>query len=112
MLSSFGRKLKVSIFGGSHEPFIGVTIEGLPKGQKVDMGKVQDFLARRMPGNSAFSTSRREPDLAVVKTGFHNGVTFGPPVTITIDNKDAKSSDYSNFQKYLPCFPLSELPID
>jgi len=96
--SSFGEKLKVTIFGGSHEPFIGVTIEGLPKGQKIDMERVQEFLGRRAPGNSIFSTSRKEPDLAIVQAGLHNGVTFGMPVTIIIENKDTRSSDYSKLK--------------
>ena len=98
MLSSFGRKLKVSVFGGSHEPFVGVTIEGLPKGQKIDMVKMQNFLARRAPGTNAFSTGRKEPDTAIAKAGLHSGVTFGPPVTIVIENKDAKSADYIKFK--------------
>jgi len=95
--SSFGRKLKVSIFGGSHEPSIGVTIEGLPKGHKVNMEMLQNFLARRAPGNNEFSTSRKEPDTAIVKSGLYDGVTFGPPLTIIIENKDANSKDYSQF---------------
>ncbi|MCL2436670.1 MAG: chorismate synthase [Clostridiales bacterium] len=94
MLSSFGQTVKVSVFGGSHEPAIGVTIEGLPKGQKIDMDRLQRFLARRAPGNNAFSTDRKEPDIAIVKAGLHGGVTFGPPVTIIIENKDTNPSDY------------------
>ena len=98
MTSSFGRKLKISVFGGSHESFVGVTMEGLPRGQKIDMGMLQDFLARRAPGNNEFSTSRKEPDIAVVKSGLYDGVTFGPPLTMIIENKDAKSSDYDKFK--------------
>lgn len=97
LLSEFGRKVKVSVFGGSHEPFIGVTIEGLPKGQKIDMDRVQSFLNRRAPGGGPFSTSRTESDVAEVKSGLHNGVTFGPPVTVIIANTDINSADYSEF---------------
>ena len=97
LLSEFGRNIKVSVFGGSHEPLIGVTVEGLPKGQKIDMDKVQSFLARRAPGNSPFSTSRKESDIAEVQSGLHNGVTFGPPVTVVISNTDINPSDYSEF---------------
>jgi len=61
------------------------------------MNKVQDFLARRAPGSSPFSTSRRERDTAVVQSGLHNGVTFGPSVTIIIENTDINHSDYSEF---------------
>ena len=97
LLSSFGRKIKVSVFGGSHEPFIGVTIEGLPKGQKIDMDRLQNFLARRAPGSGPFSTSRRESDVAIVRSGLHGGVTFGPPVTVVIENTDINNADYSEF---------------
>ena len=97
LLSEFGRKLNVSVFGGSHEPFIGVTVKGLPKGQKIDMGRVQEFLSRRAPGNNAFSTSRKESDTATVKSGLHSGVTFGPPVTIIIENNDIVPSNYRDF---------------
>jgi chorismate synthase len=62
------------------------------------MAMLQKFLARRAPGNNEFSTSRKEPDLAIVKSGLHDGVTFGAPLTIIIENKDAKSSDYSKFK--------------
>ena len=97
MLSSFGRKLKVSVSGGSHEPFISVAIDGLPKGQKVDMEKIQAFLSRRAPGNSLFSTSRREDDKVVIKSGLHKGFTFGPPLVAVIENTDIKPSDYNEF---------------
>ena len=94
MLSSFGRKLKVSVFGGSHEPRIGVIIEGLPKGLKIDMDKVQSFLSRRAPGNSAFTTRRKESDAATVRSGLIDGATSGAAMTITIENTDTKPSDY------------------
>ena len=97
MLSSFGSNLKVSVFGGSHEPFIGVTIEGLPKGQKINLSRVQDFLARRSPGSSIFSTSRIESDTAIVKSGLHNSITFGPPLTVVIENTDVKPDEYLEF---------------
>ena len=96
--SSFGQKLKVSIFGGSHEPFIGVTIEGLPAGHKIHLDKLQEFLARRAPGNNEFSTSRKEPDMAIVKSGLFDGATCEKPLTLIIENKDAKSSDYEKFK--------------
>ena len=98
LLSSFGRKLKVTIFGGSHEPSVGVTIEGLPKGQKVDMNAVQSFLSRRSPSNSPFSTCRVENDVAIVKSGLHNGITFGPPLTVIIQNNDIEPADYVRFK--------------
>jgi len=97
LLFSIGKKLKVSVFGGSHEPLIGVTIEGLPVGQKIDMARVQDFISRRAPGG-AFSTSRVESDRAVVKSGLHGGVTFGDPLTVIIQNEDMNPSEYNIFK--------------
>ena len=65
MQSQFGKNIKVTVWGGSHEPSIGVDIEGLPKGAHVDMKKLKDFLKRRAPGNSPFSTKRKEPDTPI-----------------------------------------------
>ncbi|MBR6799160.1 MAG: chorismate synthase [Firmicutes bacterium] len=69
MRSSFGKNLKVSIWGGSHEPAIGVDIEGLPLGTEIDMDALQAFMDRRAPGNSPFATKRKEPDVPVAKGG-------------------------------------------
>ena len=63
MKSSFGKNLKISIWGGSHEPAIGVDIEGLPIGTEIDMKRLRDFLARRAPGSTPFGTKRKEPDI-------------------------------------------------
>jgi len=95
--SDFGRKLKVSVFGGSHEPFVGVTICGLPSGRKIGADKVQAFLKRRAPEHNPFSTSRREGDDLIIKSGIKNGMTDGAPLTAVIENKDIIPSDYSEF---------------
>lgn len=95
--SSFGKNLKVTIFGGSHESHIGVTLEGLPKGLKVDLENIEKTLARRAPGRNAYSTARKEPDKPVIKSGLHNGVTFGLPLSIVIENTDFRKNDYQNF---------------
>ena len=62
MSSSYGHNLRLTIFGQSHSPAIGVTIEGLPAGQEVDLDALQSFLERRAPGRSELSTRRREED--------------------------------------------------
>lgn len=69
MKSCFGKNIKVSIWGGSHEPAIGVDIEGLPVGTEIDMKQLGAFLKRRAPGNSPFTTKRKEPDIPIPVSG-------------------------------------------
>lgn len=69
MKSTFGKNIKVSIWGGSHEPAIGVDIAGLPLGTVIDMEMLTAFLKRRAPGNSPFATKRKEPDIPVPVRG-------------------------------------------
>lgn len=93
--SSFGKNLKVTIFGGSHEAHIGVTIYGLPEGIAIDFDRMKKFLARRAPGNSAFTTPRKEPDTPVVQSGLSHGKTTSEPLTIIIENTNTRSGDYA-----------------
>lgn len=69
MKSSFGKNIKVSIWGGSHEPAIGTDIEGLPIGTEIDMKALTAFLKRRAPGNSPFATKRKEADIPIPVSG-------------------------------------------
>ena len=63
MSSMTGNKIKISVFGQSHSKAIGVVIDGLPAGKKIDMEKVNEFMARRAPGKNSLSTSRKESDI-------------------------------------------------
>ena len=94
MASSFGNHLKITIFGQSHSEAIGVTVEGLPVGERVDTEILQAFLARRAPGGN-LSTSRKEPDVPEILCGIHNGVTCGTPLTAIIRNTNTRSADYT-----------------
>lgn len=98
MMSKFGNQVQVSIFGGSHEDFIGATIEGLPINTAFDMKELQDFLHRRAPGNSPFATPRKEPDIAVIEKGcsLFDGIaiTTDPSFTMKIQNTNQRSGDY------------------
>lgn len=94
MGSSYGDNLRVTIFGQSHAPAVGVTIEGLPAGEQIDFARLRAFLARRAPGQSALTTSRREPDEPEFLSGLVDGVTCGAPLTAIIRNTDARSQDY------------------
>ncbi len=94
MSSEFGKLLRVSVFGQSHGRAIGVTIDGLPAGEAVDLEALNAFLARRKPGASPLSTARREADAPVFLSGLENGVTCGAPLCAVIANSDQHSGDY------------------
>ncbi|MCI8610798.1 MAG: chorismate synthase [Clostridiales bacterium] len=96
MASMYGNKLKISIFGQSHSPAIGVTIDGLPAGLPVDMDALNRFLVRRAPGQNALSTPRREADAPEFLCGLYEGVTCGAPLTAIIHNTNTRSKDYAN----------------
>ena len=97
MASIFGTTIKVSIFGQSHAPAIGVTIDGLPVGEVVDEAQLRAFLARRAPGGAAWSTQRKEPDTPEILCGVASGRTCGAPLTVIIRNTDVRPGDYSAF---------------
>lgn len=97
MSSSCGENLKLTIFGQSHSPAIGMTLEGLPAGTEIDMEALNVFLARRAPGQNAWSTARREADLPEFISGLKGNVTCGVPLTAIIRNTDTRSKDYAPF---------------
>ena len=96
MISSFGERFRISIFGESHGPSVGVTIEGFPAGEAIDQAALQAFLARRAPGGSAFVSQRKERDLAAFESGVENGFSTGYPIRILFQNEDVRSTDYSD----------------
>lgn len=100
MSNSFGRLFRFSVFGQSHAPAIGVTIEGLPSGFEIDKEKLSAFLARRAPGGR-YSTSRKEPDAPEFIAGLVNGKTCGAPVTAIIKNTNTRSADYE-YMRHIP----------
>ena len=94
MNSTYGKHIKISVFGASHAPEIGVTVEGLPAGEAVDLQELQAFLERRAPGRDEFSTARREPDVPEFCSGLADGKTDGSVLKAVIRNRDARSGDY------------------
>lgn len=94
MSSSFGNLLKITIFGESHAKAIGLTIDGLPAGIKIDEAAIAKELLKRNPKDST-STARHEPDEVQFLCGVFNGFTTGAPVTFIIENKDVDSSNYT-----------------
>lgn len=98
MSSEFGNLLRVSLFGQSHGKAIGVTMDGLPAGEAIDLDELNAFLARRKPGTSALSTQRQEADMPVFLSGVENGKTCGAPLCAIIENSDQHSGDYENLR--------------
>ena len=89
-----GKQLRVSIFGQSHAPAVGVVITGLPAGLPVDEERLRSFLSRRAPGQGKHTTARKEADLPEFLSGLTDGVTCGAPVCIVFRNADTRSGDY------------------
>ena len=98
MSSTYGENLKLSIFGQSHGPAIGMTLDGIPAGLEVDFDKLQAFLSRRAPGQNSWSTPRKEEDQPEFLSGILDGFTCGAPVAAVIYNKNTRSGDYANLK--------------
>ena len=99
MSSIWGENLSVSIFGGSHTKAIGVTVEGLPAGLRIDEEEVLAQMKRRAPGNDPSSTTRKEADLPKPVCGISpEGFLSGDPVTAFIENNSQRSKDYSKLR--------------
>ena len=98
MSSTYGENLKLSIFGQSHGPAIGMTLDGIPAGLPVDTEKLQAFLNRRAPGQNDWSTPRREEDRPEFLGGILDGFTCGAPIAAVIYNKNTRSGDYANLK--------------
>lgn len=96
MKNTLGTQVCVTIFGESHGAAIGVVIDGISAGIKVDEDFIRSQLSLRRPMN-ALSTPRRETDPFVIESGVYNGYTTGTPICILIPNGDTKSSDYDKF---------------
>ena len=96
MSSIYGKNIKISIFGQSHSPAIGVTIDGLPAGVKIDMEGLSSFMSRRAAGGKAFATNRCEKDAPEFVSGLVNDTTCGAPLCAIIKNENTRSSDYAN----------------
>ncbi len=92
-MNSFGRIFRVSIFGESHGPIIGVTIDGCPAGISLTKEDFYADLERRKAG-AAGTTPRKEEDEPILATGIFNGKTTGAPLTILFENKNVQSKDY------------------
>ena len=98
-MNTLGNKLKVTVFGQSHAPAIGCVVEGLPAGFAPDMERLSAFMARRAPGQNAWSTNRKESDTPEILSGLVEGRTCGAPVSMLIRNSDQHSRDYAGLKR-------------
>ena len=94
MSSSYGENLRIHIFGESHGSAVGVTMEGIPAGEAVDLDGLQKFLDRRAPGRNPWSTPRKEADIPEFLSGLREGKTCGTPVTAILRSANTRSGDY------------------
>ncbi|MEE2695087.1 MAG: chorismate synthase [Pseudomonadota bacterium] len=101
--SSIGQIFKVTTWGESHGEAIGCVIEGVPSNLDIDEKYIQKFLDRRKPGQSKFTTQRKEDDKIKILSGVFNKKTTGTPISLVIYNKDQKSKDYEEIKnKFRP----------
>lgn len=94
--STFGTQFKITTWGESHGPGIGVVIDGCPAGLPLSEDDIQTFLNRRKPGQSRYSTPRRESDKAEILSGVFEGKTTGTPISLIVRNENQRSRDYSD----------------
>lgn len=98
--SSFGNIFKITTWGESHGAGIGVIVDGCPAGLALCEDDIQKFLDRRKPGQSKFTTARKEDDAVEILSGVFDGKTTGTPISMIVYNKTQRSSDYSEIAGY------------
>ena len=96
MRANFGEHFKLTIFGESLGPAIGVVIDGLPAGARIDEDYIARQMARRAPGNDPTATARKEADAVRILSGVLNGRATGAPLCAVIENTNTRSGDYKN----------------
>jgi chorismate synthase len=95
-INSFGHLFRLTTWGESHGPAIGCVLDGCPPGLELDEAWVQRFLDLRRPGTSKNVSPRQELDQVRILSGTYEGRTTGTPISMTIDNVDARPADYTN----------------
>src|SRR5690349_20789251 len=102
-MNSFGTLFRVTTWGESHGPAIGCVVDGVPPRIALSEADIQHWLDKRKPGQSRFTTQRREPDTAKILSGVFEGKTTGTPVSLLIENEDQRSKDYDDIKdKFRP----------
>ena len=94
MTYDFGKNIKLSVYGGSHEPSVGFSLDGLPARSVISLERLQAFLDRRAPGRNAYTSSRKEADCPVFVKGLHDNTLTGETLIAQLPNSDVRSQDY------------------
>jgi chorismate synthase len=101
--NTFGSLFRVTTFGESHGPAVGVVVDGCPPRLPVAADEIQRELDRRRPGQSAITTQRREADRVEILSGVHDGLTLGTPIALMVRNEDQRGGDYDEMRtKFRP----------
>ncbi|AHE66459.1 chorismate synthase [Legionella oakridgensis ATCC 33761 = DSM 21215] len=96
--NTFGKLFTVTTFGESHGPAIGCIVDGCPPNFPLEETDIQPFLDKRKPGQSKYTTQRREDDRVEILSGVFKGRTTGTPIALLIHNQDQRSRDYENIK--------------
>ncbi|MEL0162515.1 MAG: chorismate synthase, partial [Halieaceae bacterium] len=96
--NTFGKLFTVTTFGESHGPALGCVIDGCPPGMALQAADLQRDMNRRKPGQSRYTTQRKEDDAVQILSGVFEGVTTGTPIGLLVYNEDQKSKDYSKIK--------------
>ncbi len=99
MSSTFGTLFKISSFGESHCPGVGVVVDGVPARLSLCAADIQQQLDRRRPGQNKLGTDRNEADQVKILSGVENGLTLGTPIGLLVDNKDQRPGDYGSMSQ-------------
>ncbi len=98
-INTFGRMFRFTTWGESHGPALGAVVDGCPPGLVLDEQAIQPFLDARKPGQSKYTTQRKEADAVKILSGVFEGKTTGTPISLMIENTDQRSKDYSEIAK-------------
>ena len=98
--SIYGTIFRISTWGESHGDGIGVVVDGCPAGLPLERSDIQKFLNRRKPGQSRYSTPRKESDTVEIMSGVFEGKTTGTPISMIVRNTNQRSGDYSEIASY------------
>ena len=98
--STYGNIFKITTWGESHGKALGVVVDGCPAGLELNEDDIQKFLNRRKPGQSKYTTQRKEDDKVEILSGVFEGKTTGTPISMIVKNKDHHSADYSDIASY------------
>ena len=96
--NTFGKAFRVTTWGESHGPALGVVIDGCPPGMELEISDIQKDLEKRRPGKGGSASPRKEPDQVDILSGIFEGLTTGTPISLIIYNRDARSKAYDHLQ--------------